>query len=255
MPVEHELDLLENAVDSLNEALRKYQEGLKGDLRAYKFAILHFAHFIELLFKYYVTQSHPLLIYKDPFSKNIKKEKTIGLWEAVQFLKNEGKDVDPSFFSDMEWLKKLRNDIEHHKFTMNVAEVRRAIGRLTQSVIDFNNTHADIDIYDHIDADTFKVFEELADEHKAALANAQREAAEESPDGDVYDCSICWSKNTAIRVGRKYICKFCGEEDPETECCVCSEVIRESEGVVWNDDHPPHIDYICEGCDDRIKHM
>lgn len=255
MPIEHELDLLENAVDSLNEALRKYQEGTKGDLRAYKFAILHFAHFVELLFKYYVTQSHPLLIYKDPFSKNLKKERTIGLWEAVQFLKNEGKDVDPSFFSDMEWLKKLRNDIEHHKFTMNVAEVRRALGRLTQSVIDFNDTHADIDIYDHIDSDTFKVFEELADEHKAELANAQREAAEESPDGDAHDCTICWSKNTAIRVNKKYICKFCGEEDPETECCICSEVIRESEGIVWNDDHPPHIDYICESCDDRIKHM
>lgn len=255
MPIEHELDLLENAVDSLNEALRKYQEGTKGDLRAYKFAILHYAHFVELLFKYYVTQSHPLLIYKDPFSKNIKKEKTIGLWEAVQFLKNEGKEIDPSFFKDMEWLKKLRNDIEHHKFTMNVAEARRALGRLTQSVIDFNDTHADIDIYDHIDADTFKVFEELADEHKAALANAQREAKEESPDGQVYDCYICWSKDTAIRVDDKYICKMCGEEDPETECCVCSEMIRKSEGIVWNDDHSPHIDYICEGCDDRIKHM
>jgi hypothetical protein len=255
MTIEHELDLLENAVDSLNEALRKYQEGLDGDLRAYKFTILHFAHFIELLFKYYVSESHPLLIYKNPFSKSIKRERTIGLWEAVQFLRNEGKEIDSSFFKDMEWLKRIRNDIEHYKFTMDVAEVRKVIGRLTQSVLDFNDTHAEIDIYDHIDADTFKVFEELADEHKAALANAQKEAAEESPNGEVYDCYICWSKDTAVKIDGKFICKLCEEEDPEIECCICSEMIRGSEGILWNDEHPPHVDYICESCDDRIKHM
>ena len=87
MPISHQLDLLENAVDSLNEALRQYDVGKSGSIRSYKFAILHFAHFLELLFKYYVTQSHPLLIYKNPFSKNIKSEKTIGLWEAVPVLK------------------------------------------------------------------------------------------------------------------------------------------------------------------------
>lgn len=160
-----------------------------------------------------------------------------------------------SFFNDMEWLKKLRNDIEHYKFTMDVAEVRRTIGRLTQSVIDFNDTHTEIDIYDHIDADTFKIFEELADEHKAALANAQREAKEESPDGEVYNCNICWSKETAIKEDGTYKCKLCLDEDDETECCICSERIRVSEGIVWNDEHPPHVDYICEGCDEHIKHM
>ncbi len=255
MTVEHELDLQENALDSLNEALRKYQEGLAGDLRAYKFAILHYAHFIELLFKYYVTESHPLLIYKNPFSKNLKKEKTIGLWEAVQFLKNEGKEVEPSFFTDMEWLKKLRNDIEHFKFTMDVAETRRAIGRLTQAVIDFNVTHADIDIFDHIDADTFSIFQELADENKAALANAQKEAEEYSENGEIYDCEICWNIGTAINSVAGYVCKLCGETDPEIDCCVCGERIRQSEGRVWNEDHPPHIDYICEYCDDRISNM
>ncbi|MCU7828249.1 MAG: hypothetical protein KZQ85_04215 [Candidatus Thiodiazotropha sp. (ex Myrtea sp. 'scaly one' KF741663)] len=255
MTTEHELDLLENAVDSLNEALRKYKEGLNGDLRAYKFAIIHYAHFIELLFKYYVSESHPLLIYKNPFSKKIQKENTIGLWEAIQFLKNEGKEVEPEFFKDMEWLKKLRNDIEHFKFTMDVAEARRALGRLTQSVLDFNDTHAEIDIFEHIDADTFKVFEELADEHKAALSNARREAEEESEDAEVYDCEICWSKGTAIKIDGKYVCKLCGDEDPIVECTVCTEDYRQSECSIWNDDHPPYVDYICGYCEERIRNM
>ncbi len=64
--LKHELGLLENVLDSLNEALRKFQPGESGEPRAYKFAVLHFAQALELLFKYYVTQSHPLLIYKNP---------------------------------------------------------------------------------------------------------------------------------------------------------------------------------------------
>lgn len=34
-------------------------------------AILHFSHFMELILKYYVTQAHPLLIYKNPFAKSL----------------------------------------------------------------------------------------------------------------------------------------------------------------------------------------
>lgn len=53
-----ELDLLENAIDSLNEALAKYQDGLDGNEKAYKFCVQHLSHFLELVLKYYVTQSH-----------------------------------------------------------------------------------------------------------------------------------------------------------------------------------------------------
>jgi hypothetical protein len=48
----HQLDLKENAVDSFNEALTKYREGLSGNAKAFKFAILHLSHSLELLFKY-----------------------------------------------------------------------------------------------------------------------------------------------------------------------------------------------------------
>lgn len=37
----HELDLLENALDSLAEALSKFEEGEDGEHKAYKFAVLH----------------------------------------------------------------------------------------------------------------------------------------------------------------------------------------------------------------------
>lgn len=88
----HQLDLLENALDSLVEALHKYEQGESGDNKAYKFAVLHMSHFMELIFKHYVAQKHPLLIYKEPFAQKLDRNKTITLWEAINFINNESED-------------------------------------------------------------------------------------------------------------------------------------------------------------------
>src|SRR5687768_8020997 len=100
----HEFDLFDNAIDSLAEALSKYEEGTNGDPKAYKFAVLHMSHFVELIFKYHLAQKHPLLIYKDPFSRNVDKTRTITLWEAVNFIENESADtLTTGFRTDLEW--------------------------------------------------------------------------------------------------------------------------------------------------------
>lgn len=247
----HELDLLANAVDSFNEALAKYRAAEGGDVTAYKFAIIHFAHFLELLFKYYVTQSHPLLIYKNPFAKDVERQQTIGLWEAVQFLRNEGHVIAPEFQKDLEWLKNLRNSIEHHKFTMELREVRLTLGRLTQALLEFNDYIADFDIRDHIDSDNLGVFETLSDEYKAEVAAAQKQAEEESETDQAESCLYC-GNDTAALIEKTYKCFYCQEEDPILECCVCGCDERRYNMSLWNDEHE---DYICEGCADRISNM
>jgi formate dehydrogenase maturation protein FdhE len=252
----HKLELLENAIDSFNEALAKYKEGLQGNIKAYKFAILNFSHFLELLFKYYVSQSHELLIYKNPFSKHIERESTIGLWEAIQFLKNEGKTITPEFFRDLEWLKTLRNKIEHHKFEMDIPEVRRTLGRLTQALNEFNDSLGEIDlIAEGIAKENLVVFDELANEYQASLANARVEAKEDSDDEEGHPCNFCGNKDTAAKIDDVYQCRLCRESDAVVECCICGDRQRVSNSVVWNDEHAPHIDYACEACNDRISSM
>lgn len=250
--MKHELGLLENALDSLNEALRKFQAGESGDAHAYKFAVLHFAHSLELLFKYYVTQAHPLLIYKNPFSKSIEKENTIGLWDAVQFLRNEGKNISADLSNDLEWLKQLRNNIEHHKFEMNVHEVRRTLGRLIRATMEFSEEHDLLDLAHNVEADCKSTFETLADEYRAGLSMAQAEAIDKSEDGKAYDCYHCGECNTAALAENTYECLFCKEKVAIVECCQCNAEFPETEVSVWNDDHPPQIDYICEACESYI---
>lgn len=229
-----ELSLLENAIDSLNEALAKYQDGLDGNDKAFKFCVQHLSHFLELVLKYYVTQAHPLLIYKNPFAKEINSEsQTIGLFEAVNFLKNEGHEIPERFESDLRWLKKLRNSIEHYKFSMTLEEVRESIGRLMSAVVEFNNTHNVIDLSAQIREDQYDLFHELANTYEGRLKRAEK-AVEDYTSGcdpsdddcHVYHCYDC-DHDTMIPCEESatgYMCAFCQNEesdDIEVRCASC----------------------------------
>lgn len=256
MSERHELDLLENACDSLNESLRRFEDGTKGEPRAYKFAILHFSHFLELLFKYYVAQSHDLLIYKNPFSNKIEREQTIGLREAIQFLKNEGHIFEDQMLKDLEWIKRLRNEIEHYKFDMDVREVRHTLGRLIQAAVIFNEQLNFFDLEEKIDSECLDTFKTLADEYTAKLAMARQEAQEDSPNGDVLECRECGETDVAYINDKNEIhCKFCDHVEKMITCCQCDESFPSSEMIRWNDDHPLHIDYICKFCQGHIMKM
>lgn len=91
------LNLFENAIDSLNEALQKYGEAKGGNKNAYKFCVQHLSHFLELLLKFQVSRAHELLLFRKPFQKITKESSTINMREAIQFLENDGKKISTQF--------------------------------------------------------------------------------------------------------------------------------------------------------------
>ncbi len=220
------LNLLENATDSLSEALCKYQEGKEGNQKAYKFCVQHLAHFLELILKYYVTQSHPLLVYKNPFAKNINEESaTIGLFEAMNFLKNEGLEISTKFEQDLTWFKKLRNNIEHHKFEMNVEVVEETIGRLVSAFVEFDNSHKNINLASLIDRKQYDLFHELANTYEGRLNKANMAVNQAFMEFDprsgyeleIYQCDECGHESMIPDESSNsgYKCAFCGNEESE----------------------------------------
>ncbi|UJB17637.1 MULTISPECIES: hypothetical protein [Lysobacter] len=252
---QHKLDLKENAIDSFNEALTKYRSGLAGSAKAFKFSILHLSHSLELLFKYYVSQAHPLLIYRNPFSKNIAKEPTIGLWDAIQFLQNEGASLDKDFLSDLAWLKRLRNDIEHYAFDMDLPTARRTMGRMVQAINDFHQEISSEDIEDFVSRENFELFSELINENQRDLGNARIEAKELTEDQRAHSCRSCGYEDTAAMISNVITCQYCGEMDEVIYCCICGDRTRTSDSILWNDDHESRPDYACDACAERIHHM
>lgn len=263
----HELDLLENAIDSLAEALVKFEEGDGGESKAYKFAVLHMAHFVELVFKHHIASKHPLLIYKDPFSAKVDRNKTITLWDAINFINNEADGmVSPALKKDLEWLKRLRNDIEHHKFKMEVLEVRVTIGRLFRSVVEFLEQHTEIELESLIPESTMETFQVLSDEYEFNLRTALKgaEEFEEANPADHHDpdarparldCESCGNptliQNDKSSTG--YRCLFCGNEDGENipaNCDICGTPSTQGELDVWEMDDG-RCEYRCYYCSGR----
>lgn len=249
----HELDLLENALDSLLEALSKFEDGDSGDSKAYKFAVLHMAHFIELLFKHHIASIHPLLIYKDPFAKKLDRNKTIGLWEAVNFINNESPtSVSPGLRKDLEWIKRLRNDIEHHKFTMDVPQVRTTIGRLFRSVMEFIEERGELELEKHIPEQARDVFKVLSDEYEFMVRDAVREAEKieqdnppvrKDPDAAParFDCPGCGLLTLVVHEESPtgYQCTFCSyqeSDDLPAVCDICGVNTTAGELVFWEND-------------------
>ncbi|EHH2514636.1 TPA: hypothetical protein ACGVAU_004534 [Vibrio vulnificus] len=248
---EHKLDLLDNAVDSLEEALVKFEEGEAGETKAYKFAVLHMAHFLELLFKYHLASIHPLLIYRDLFAKKVDKNKTVGLWECVNFINNESPDsITPALRSDLEWIKKLRNSIEHHKFEMDVSEVRETIGRLFHSVTEFLESYSDLDLSEHISTHTKDTFSILSSEYEFSVYEAIKKAEEIENDNFVdyttdpdappsrLDCPECGHYTLALcaESSSGYRCTYCENEDSEdlpATCDICGLQSTVGELSAW----------------------
>lgn len=263
----HELDLLENAIDSLAEALAKFEEGDGGEPKAFKFAVLHMAHFVELVFKHHIASKHPLLIYKEPFSAKIDRNKTITLWDAINFINNEAADsVSPALKKDLEWLKRLRNEIEHHKFKMELPEVRATIGRLFRSVLEFLEKHTDIELESLIPDSTMDTFQVLSDEYEFKVRTALQEAEafeaaypidHHDPDARPVrlDCENCGNptllQNDQSSTG--YRCLVCDNEDGENipaNCDICGVETTQGELDAWELDDGTY-EYRCYYCSGR----
>ncbi|WP_145746005.1 hypothetical protein [Variovorax beijingensis] len=246
-PASHKLDLHENALDSFNEALTRFKEGTGGNVKAYKFAIQHLSHSIELLFKSHIAQMHPLLIYKNPFTaKPLDREMTIGLWDAVQFLKNSGDPIGKDFEADLLWLKKLRNEIEHSRFDMDVATVRATMGRLVEAIKDFHD-HFDDDLSAFVTKGNLPLFEELSDEYRRSLGEARAKAAASTQDGETHDCEFCGERDTGARIDGEVKCQYCGESNYTVDCLRCGADELVSDATLWNDEDG-RSDYLCSSC-------
>lgn len=250
--MEHELDLFENAIDSLNESLRKFAAGRNGEARELKFAILHFAHFIELLLKHYVCRSHPLLIYRNPFAQNVERGPTIGLWDAIWFLKNEGKPLDPDLSRDLEWLKRLRNSIEHYRVSINVTETRRNLARLIRAAEGLARDLLRIELVAHIDSDCKGLFTGLLDEWATAIADAEAQARDESEDGKTYMCYECGFLDTGARSGDEVTCVLCSTKYQLAQCSQCEMELATALMTVWNGDESSGVAWICEFCEEQV---
>lgn len=299
----YELDVKDNALDSFNESLSKFELGENGNVKEFKYAILNMCHFIELVLKLYVISIDENLVFSRCYKEVAKRAKkdSVDLLEAYQRMRSEKVDflpfiaghesphtitldkaldlakcekcsvtgvdfVDTDFCSDIEWIKGLRNDIEHYKFKLPPKEVRLCIGRLVRGVTEFVDTFGLFDLESEVGVEKLHIYTVLADEYSQLLKEAKLQVdmhKQEAYRGvrpkhivfvewDSYDCPEC-GNHTMIpneRSDTGYQCTFCENQESdniEISCDLCGAKVPNRDLSSWETDEG-EIEYRCYYC-------
>lgn len=156
-----EYGLLENGLDSLNEAIAFYIKA-EDDIKYYKYSILLLAHGIELILKQLLHDENELLLFQDidEIGRKSKSEcLTITVDKAIYRLKNICKIDLPSFcIESINEIKKERNIIQHYKVDINkevatkifsngYSAIKYILGELSYQPI---TTHIDEEVFEKL---------------------------------------------------------------------------------------------------------
>jgi hypothetical protein len=128
-----ELNLYENALDSIRHAIEHYTSQ-EPETRRYKYTILHLTQGILLLLKERLSREHPSLIYKnvsDIGGMTIDHKMLISRLSKIAGVElgDDEKTIGE--------LVKARNNIEHYALELKQASVDSLIGRLVPFLIGF----------------------------------------------------------------------------------------------------------------------
>ena len=138
--MEYEYGLIENALDSLREAMNYYHEGDEEEnAKQYKFSILLSAHCAELLLKEVLRRNHSALLYENIDNvKDLHSEdnQTVGYKTAIQRVKRLCGINLQQYESYLDELGSVRNKIQHFKYCIN-GEYHKELMTRTFSAIEF----------------------------------------------------------------------------------------------------------------------
>jgi len=140
------LTLIENALDSLREALDKVALA-QIDARAWKFAVLNVVHTVELVIKYRLQKEHPLLVWADVD----RPKQTVSLQVALERLQRVGVTIDAADQDAIRAAIHWRNNITHYETEFLLAEVQANFLVIFEFLDTFYKREFGEDLTSHLD--------------------------------------------------------------------------------------------------------
>lgn len=248
MPLE--FGLVENALDSLREAMNYFNEGDEDkNATQYKFSILLAAHSAELLLKEILRRNHASLLFENidrVTDLNNGENITVGYKTSITRVKNLCGVNLLQYESYLEELGRIRNKIQHYKYSIN-GEYHKQLMSKAFSAIEFlfmdvlNLKYEDFeDILDKRDVDflheDIAVFDSRMKDIQKEFQNGSSTKFEiEYSIGKFLSvrCPNCGAK--ALSTSDKIKCKMCGTEfadyielhQQDRNCISSSDILRE----------------------------
>lgn len=242
-----QLNLLENSMDSLSEAIDYYTSGKKySDERCYKFCIFLLYHSAELILKEILNREHKVFIYErieDYVNK--KNMQTIGFRKALERVRSIC-DIDlRNYHSYLDDLAALRNKIQHYEINADVSEMTKTIissfSAIEYLVLNVLNTD-------------FNAFGEHIDDSQINTLHKDKEAYDKRKTDIRNDIKTNNHKRVTFEYAEgKYLnipCPDCAEtylikeDDNEIKCLFCGEHYKSMEELYSHDRHCIIKDYM-----------
>lgn len=256
MPLE--LDLFDNAMDSLCHGLHHYREGWS-EPKNYKYAFSHVFHAIALFLKERLSRDHPSLIYNriEEASGN-----TVTYEQAIKRLRNAcAVRISQEEETRLAKLRAARNQVEHFKVTIDQRHAASIIGGILPFIRRFVKEELDTDLREYLDQedwDTFLEIEEIREEVYEEVQTQLNSYGKERLDMEVLDCPVCWLSETCVEdegpSGEPvFKCLVCNRVFELTGCDRCGgRVIGDEVGTIWPAGVAPPT-RLCDYCEFQLE--
>ena len=221
-------NMIQNALDSLNEAVEYYLNGKKySDKRCYKYCIIMLYHTAELLMEEKLYREHPVLICEkiEDYDRNRVLEKTIGFNSALQRLTKICNCDIGHYYNNLRNLSIERNKIQHYEIDIEVNSLINIIIASFSSIeyLLYNVLEVKYEDYEeyisieqinilHNDKEARKkrredIFKDISAE------NLKREGIEYLENKHIsFPCPCCGETEVVVCKNNRIECLFCGEK-------------------------------------------
>ncbi|MGL6365629.1 hypothetical protein ACSZMZ_07205 [Aeromonas veronii] len=142
----HKFNLIENANDSLEHAIKHMGPIEQNSIGDWKRIIVDFSHVVELLFKEKLRQIHPAFVLDNIDKYPSNDAFTVGAEKAFKRLKSIGGiNFSKEDESAINMARNKRNEIEHYEFSISENEAKVLVGQVLSFIFKFSEEHLSLD--------------------------------------------------------------------------------------------------------------
>lgn len=160
------LSLIGNAYDSFAESLAKVAAS-DGQATAWKYAVLHIVHSVELMIKERLHRAHPLLLWENVD----RRTRTVSLDHGLERLVAAGIEVSAFERAAIKAAIEWRNQITHYKVDLRIDEVRENYLLLFEFLNGFHHEHFDDSLTDHLTGDALRTASALMEHFRTDMVD------------------------------------------------------------------------------------
>ncbi|MEW8275990.1 MAG: hypothetical protein AB2733_18095 [Candidatus Thiodiazotropha taylori] len=212
------LNLIENALDSLEHAIEHLTAKPSLVASDYKRVITDLAHVAELLFKERLRMIHPAFILSNVDKYPSMSAHTVSAENALNRLKSlENIQFSDTDQSALRSIREKRNEIEHYEFHADEIEAKIIIGNILVFIFKFSCDEIGLNWADRrLNDPSWSKLNEYAEFFEAQLTHILETLSDS--DLPVVECPMCSNETFDLE---SEVCLLCGHREEVLECVRC----------------------------------